>query len=632
MNTPVPGQRETWQVRLLLGLGLTLATLLMLAGLALLGYGYYYSDRILPGLSVQYVPVGGLTRQQALRRLEEALVVQELPYVRLEGEDQAWIYSTATLGGSLDLKSAVERAWLIGRGEIFRRDLVTRARLLWRGYNIVPDFQLEPGLSLEPLRQIALQTGTPPRRAQVRVAGLDVNNIDARTGRDLDIDAAQAAIVASVREALGVSAWNDELRWRLLLGNSAPRTGHFPVDPIPVTLSFIDLNPGMAEVSAAYGRAATILSAPITLWYEEPAAAGASEMIRRTWAVDRSMLADWLIMSGDSSGGVSPEVTVDRDALDSFVMGLAAEIDRPARQGRFHYEPEAALLTLAAPEQTGRSLDVQQTVDLLEQASLSDSQRNIKLPVTISDPPVTLAQMEAMLPLDLISTGETSFAGSDEARLHNISVATAQLHGVAVGASSRFSFVEHVGQVTIASGYTEGWVIVGEETVLGPGGGVCQVGTTFFRAAFWGGYPIVERTPHAYRVSWYEPPVGLDAAVYTPYVDIKFDNDQDTPILIQTQVDRAAGKLYFRFYGRSPNRKVTLEGPILGPTKPAGDPVIEVDPSLAPGQRVQVETARDGITVTVYRVIEVNGAVVSREEFLSEYEPWPARYREGPPQ
>lgn len=629
---PVPGQRETWPVRLLLGLGLTLATLLMIAGLALLGYGYYYSDRILPGLSVQHVPVGGLSRQQALLRLEEALVVQELPYVRLEGEDQAWIYSTATLGGSLDLKGAVEQAWRIGRGEIFRWDLVTRARLLWRGYNIVPAFQLEPGLSLEPLRRIALQTGTPPRRAQVWVAGLDVNNSDAQTGRDLDIAAAQAAIVAAVREALGVSSWNDEPRWHLLLGDSAPRTGHFPVDPIPVTLTFIDLNPEMAEVSAAYGRAATILSAPVTLWYEEPAADGRAEIVRRTWAVDRSTLADWLIMSSAAGGSVTPEVTVDRDALGSFVANLAAQIDRPARQGRFHYEPEAALLTPVVPEQTGRSLDVQRTVDLLEQACLSDSQRSIELPVTITDPPVTLAQLEAMLPLDLISTGETSFAGSDEARLHNISLATARLHGVAVGANSRFSFVEHVGQVTIASGYTEGWVITGGETVLGPGGGVCQVGTTFFRAAFWGGYPIVERTPHAYRVSWYEPPVGLDAAVFTPYVDIKFDNDQGTPILIQTEVDRASGKLYFRFYGRSPNRKVTLEGPILGATTPAGDPVIEIDPSLAPGQRVQVETARDGITVTVYRVIEVDGTVVSREEFLSEYEPWPARYREGPQQ
>lgn len=629
---PVPAQRETWPVRLMLALGVMLATLLMIAGLALLGYGYYYSDRILPGLSVQQVPVGGLSRQQALAKLEEALVVQELPYVRLESGDQAWIYSTATLGGSLDLKSAVERAWHIGRGEIFRQDLLTRARLLWRGYNIVPDFQLEPGLSLDPLRQIALQTGTPPRRAQVWVAGLDVNNRDARTGRDLDIDAAQAAIVASVREALGVSSWSTELRWRLLLGNSAPRTGHYPVDPIPVTLSFVDLNPGMDQVSAAYGRAATILSAPVTLWYEEPAAAGATEMVRKSWAVDRSMLADWMIMSSVTEGVTTPEVTLDRDALNSFVAKLAAEIYRPARQGLFQYEPEAALVTMVAPEQTGRSLDVERTVDLLEQACLSDSQRSIELPVTISDPPVTQAQLEAMLPLDLISTGETSFAGSDAARLHNISVATAQLHGVAVGANSRSSFVEHVGEVTIASGYTEGWVIVGGETVLGPGGGVCQVGTTFYRAAFWGGYPIIERTPHAYRVSWYEPPVGLDAAVFTPYVDIKFDNDQDTPILIQTEVDRASGKLYFRFYGRSPNRKVTLEGPILGPTTPPGDPVIEIDATLAPGQRVQVETARDGITVTVYRVIEVDGAVVSREEFLSKYEPWPARYREGPQQ
>ncbi|MHB1317942.1 MAG: VanW family protein, partial [Anaerolineae bacterium] len=171
---------------------------------------------------------------------------------------------------------------------------------------------------------------------------------------------------------------------------------------------------------------------------------------------------------------------------------------------------------------------------------------------------------------------------------------------------------------------------VGDETVLGPGGGVCQVGTTFFRAAFWGGYPIVERTPHAYRVSWYEPPVGLDAAVFTPYVDIKFDNDQSTPILIQTEVDRASGKLFFRFYGRAPGRKVTIEGPILGATTPAGEPIVEIDPALASGQRVQVETAHDGVEVTVYRLTEVNGIVVSRERFYSDYAPWPARYREGP--
>jgi vancomycin resistance protein YoaR len=631
MSATFSRPKEPWLLRLLLGMLLCFAALLMVGGLVILGYGYLNADRVLPGVSVQYVELGGLSREKALASVEEALVVQELPYVRLQADDQAWIYSTDTLGGSLDLAGAIEQAYRIGRTGAFREDLVTRARLLWRGYNIVPLFQLEPGLSLKPLRQIALQTSVPPRRSQVWVAGLDVNNSDARSGRDLDIGAAQAAIVDAVVEALGRSGWNDELRWRLLLGNAAPRTGHFPDVPIHVALSFVDLNPGMAAVSAAYERAAAVLGAPVTLWYDDPADSGGAETRRRTWAVDRAVLAGWLVLSGANGGeGPSPEVTLDREALAAYVSHLAAEIDRPARQGRFDYDAGAGTLTMTVPEQTGRSLDQARTLDLLETACLSETERIVELPVTVSDPGVTRAQLEAMLPLDLISTGETGFAGSSEARLHNIIVATEQFQGVAAAANSRFSFVEHVGLVTIASGYAEGWVIIGDETVLGPGGGVCQVGTTFFRAAFWGGYPIVERTPHAYRVSWYEPPVGLDAAVFTPYVDIKFDNDKATPILIQTEVDRASGKLYFRFYGRAPGRTVTIEGPILGATTPAGEPVVEIDRALAPGQRVQVETAHDGVEVTVYRLIEVNGTVVSRERFYSDYAPWPARYREGP--
>jgi vancomycin resistance protein YoaR len=624
-------RQDRWALRIVLVVAIALATLLMATGLAVLGYGHYYGDRILPGLSVQQVQLGGLTRQQALARLEHTLVDQELPYVRLRAEDQAWIYSVTSLGGSMDFTGAVEQAWQIGRAGIFREDSVTRALLLWQGYNIVPAFVLEPGLSTRPLRQIALQAGTAPRRAQVWVAGLDVNNYDARAGRDLDVAAAQAAIVASVTEALGSSAWSEVPRWRLLLESAVPRTGHFPDDPIPVTLSFMDLNPGMSELSAAFEQAAAVLSAPVTLSFSDPVAPGATESVPMTWAVDRATLASWLVISEPpEAGGTVPSATIDREALLRYVAQLAVSIDRPARQGRFDYDPASALLTMTTPEQTGRSLDQVRAADLLEAACLDVADRTVTLPVTITDPPVTQAQLQAMLPLDLISTGETSFAGSSAARLHNIVVATAQFQGVAAAAHSRFSFVDHVGLVTIAAGYAEGWVIMGDETVLGPGGGVCQVGTTFFRAAFWGGYPIAERTPHAYRVSWYEPPVGLDAAVYTPYVDIKFDNDQPTPILIQTDANQESGKLVFRFYGRAPGRQVTIEGPTLGAITPAGEPVVEVDPALAPGERFQVESAHDGVEVTVYRLITVNGTIASRERFYSKYAPWPARYREGP--
>ena len=618
-----------------LGLALVLAAFLMLAGLAVLGYGHYLQQRVFWGLSVQGVPIGGLTRSQALTRLKGALEDEEFPYLRLQAGDQAWIYSASTLGVSLELEEAVHQTWMIGRGGIFREDLVTRVRLLWRGYNVVPRFALEPGLSLKPLRQIALQAGTPARSARVWVAGLDVNNEEACTGRDLDVAAAQAAIVRALTAASGESSWNDRPAWQALLANEAPPTGYFPDDPIPVELTFVDLNPAMAEITAAYARSETILSAPVLLYYEESAGAGASpagaleSTVRHTWLIDRAQLALWLVRERSTDAG--SEVMLNRAAMEAFVDALARQIDRPARQGKFDYDADAGALSVREPEQTGRTLDRESALALIEAACLAVRERTVQLPVSFTAPPVTQAQLEALLPLELISTGETSFSGSTEARFHNIVTATAPYQGVVVAPNSRFSFVEHLGDVTIASGYAEGWVIMGNETVLGPGGGVCQVGTTFFRAAFWGGYPIVARTPHAYRVAWYEPPVGLDAAVYTPYVDIQFDNDQSTPILIQTEVDQPTGRLRFRFYGRSPARTVSIEGPTMGETIPPGEPIVEMDPSLAPGQRIQVESAHDGVTVTLYRLIEVGGEVISREPFVSKYAPWPARYRQGPP-
>jgi vancomycin resistance protein YoaR len=142
---------------------------------------------------------------------------------------------------------------------------------------------------------------------------------------------------------------------------------------------------------------------------------------------------------------------------------------------------------------------------------------------------VARQDLEALLPLSLISVGETSFAGSTADRRQNIREATSRFHGVVVPPGRRFSFLDHLGPVTVADGYSQSWIIYGDRTILGPGGGVCQVSTTAFRAAFWGGYPIEERWPHSYRVSWYEPPLGLDAAVFSPGTDMRFPQRHRTP-------------------------------------------------------------------------------------------------------
>jgi vancomycin resistance protein YoaR len=390
--------------------------------------------------------------------------------------------------------------------------------------------------------------------------------------------------------------------------------------------------PPITEVAGARARVGTILGAPLTLnlHLHEYEADGSVHLASRQWVVDQAVLSSWITLQPTPTDvGALVEVGIDREQVAAYLQKLAEEIDRPPREARFDYDLKTNTVKTITPGQNGYALDTSAAQNMLVDACLSASHQ-VNLPISTIPPRVTRANLEALRPLVLISEGESSFRGSTPERLQNIRVATARFHGLTIPAQTTFSFLENLGLVTIANGYSESWVIYGDRTVLGPGGGVCQVSTTCFRAAFWGGLPIVERSPHSYRVSWYEPPIGLDAAVFSPVVDVKFRNDTDTPILILTEIDEANAKLYFRFYGKRMGREVTMEGPTTSNPVKAGDPVYEEDPTLAPGARVQVESPHDGLDVTLYRVIKQNGAIVAKEKLFSRYDPWPARFRVGP--
>jgi vancomycin resistance protein YoaR len=430
---------------------------------------------------------------------------------------------------------------------------------------------------------------------------------------------------------MGTSAWKRRSLLADLLRDEAPPAGDIIMETIRVPLAFQEIVPPLTEVEGAEEKVETLLSSPLVLHFAFPELSKeeTAYTVDRWWAADRAVLASWLTTSAAPvEEGRSVQVGVDREAIRAFLQPIAEEIARHPREGRYDYDPETRQLTILVPAQNGYALDVEAAQNLVAQACLS-SQRKVSLPVYVIRPHVTRADLEALTPLELISEGQSSFEGSRPGRLQNIRVATARFHGVTVPPQAAFSFLDHLGLVTVANGYSQSWIIYGDRTVLGPGGGVCQVSTTCFRAAFWGGYPIEERHPHTYRVSWYEPPVGLDAAAFSPSVDMRFRNDTDRPILILTEVDEDEAKLLFRFYGKKGERTVRMEGPITSNPVEPGDPVLEEDPSLAPGQRKQVEWPHTGIDVTVHRIIEENGHETS-EEFFSRYDPWPARYLVGP--
>ncbi|MHB1296568.1 MAG: VanW family protein [Anaerolineae bacterium] len=619
-------------VRFLLGLLVVVGFLVIALGTLLLAHEKHYASRIHAGISIQGVPVGGLTTAEALERTQTELATAGLPYISLQTTERTWTVSGADLGGRMGLEAAVWEAWRLGRAGDFRADLQTQARLLWWGYDIVPQVRVESGPSLAYLRRIERVAASPARRAQLWVAGLQARADESSTGREMDIEATRTAVEDRLREALGNSAWGERsLVERINLGR-AVRAESSLTETLPVDVVFRQVTPPINEVAGASERVAALLSGPVTLTFtgQEVQADGALTTVPHRWTIDPAVIESWLTMrSEETEEGLAATVDVDSAKIDAYLLQLAQQIDRPARNARYSYDVDTHALTTAVPGQTGYALDREAARLQIAQACFS-TERAVELPVQVTPPGVSRQDLEALLPLELVGQGESSFVGSTAERLQNIEVATAHFQGVVVPAGATFSFVEHLGLVTLSGGYSEAWVIMGNRTVLGAGGGVCQVSTTAFRAAFWSGFPIAERTPHSYRVGWYEPPVGLDAAVFSPSVDMKFVNDSATPILILTEVDKETSTLRFSFYGKSDGRVVAMSDPETSNPVPAGPAVEELDETLAPGQRVRVESAHDGVDVRIVRTVKRGDEILSQDTFFSRYVPWAARYRIGP--
>lgn len=196
---------------------------------------------------------------------------------------------------------------------------------------------------------------------------------------------------------------------------------------------------------------------------------------------------------------------------------------------------------------------------------------------------------------------------------------------------------EVLGDISLDNGYAEALIIYGDRTIEGVGGGVCQVSTTLFRTAFFGGYPILERYPHAYRVGYYEQTAsggydpslaGLDATVFVPVVDFKFKNDTPYYILMETYYDNVS--LTWKFYSTSDGRTVEWHTSGLKNVTPPPEPVYNENPKLAKGEIKKVDYEVEGADVSIVRRVYRNGELYLEDNFVTHYVPWQAVYEYGP--
>lgn len=255
----------------------------------------------------------------------------------------------------------------------------------------------------------------------------------------------------------------------------------------------------------------------------------------------------------------------------------------------------------------------------------------VGIPIITLFPETTTEEANNLGIVEVIGEGKSTFFNSIPNRIHNISLAAAIMNGILIAPGDEFSFNKALGDVSKFTGYKEAYIIQNGRTILGDGGGVCQVSTTLFRAILNSGLPITERRAHAYRVGYYEQdaPAGFDATVFSPSVDLRFKNDTGTHILIQSYVDPTNMSLVFTLYGKSDGRKTSISKPVISNVSSPPEPLYQDDPSLPRGTIKQVDFAAPGGKSVFTRTVTKDGNVIISDTFVSSYRAWQAVFLRG---
>jgi len=599
-------------IRLLLASSLlTLLVVVIAAGGMSLAYGLVHRDHIYPGVVVQGRPLGGFTWEAAQRELLAAADTWSSQKITLRAGQKTWTVTTADLGLRYDVDATLAAAYAVGRCFNLLEDMRQRLAARLSGFPMGMVSSVDKVATLTLLNRLAREIDSPMQNASLAIENMRVVATPSRVGRRLDLDASMARIMNALSS--------------IPAGN---------VTPIEVPLVVSEVQPlvgdeGLAEAKATVER---MLASPIAVGFTDTqwvikGKTAVQQSTPRSWTLERSQIADAIVIQQrkEANGQVILVPTVDADRLAGFVKGIAKDVNQTPVDARFDRDSATGVLSPKSVSRDGRTVDVNETARRLAAAVVA-GERSVPLVVAITQPAVSVDMMDKLGIKELVAQpGVSYFSGSSSQRSHNIRLAASKLDGVVIPPGAVFSFNDALGPITEEEGYQEGYAIKGDFTVKDIGGGVCQVATTFFRAIFWAGYPVLERNQHRYRLHYYELkgfPVGLDAAIYQPGRDLKFKNNTDSYILVQSVVDPANAELRFEFYGTKVPWTVRMEPPIVKPGAPHGPPLPdEEDPDLPKGVRKLIQPAVDGLEVTITRTVLQNGKILRTDTFKTVYQP-----------
>ncbi len=536
------------------------------------------------------INVGGLESAQATQVLTHELI---LPTLNFSWGTSTWPIPTSDFDLQYNPQGTVQNAYLVGRSKTPFENLKNQVQTWQTGTKISPLYTVDENKIVASLAPIISQINIPVNEPEIQIISGKIIVSSGENGQAVD----ERALIERIKLALS----------------------NIDTSPIEIPVRHIEPKLSDSQIQTLTTKAQSLLGKKIIL-----------KLDSQTWELTESQVISWIDPSASTEQALAwkkPEITI-------WVQELAENINRPAENAHFRYLGSGKVEEFS-PAKEGLLVSendlVNETIAHLTKLESDPGPLSLAIPVAKTAPAVSTDQVNNLGIKELVARGDSDYSGSIPNRIFNLHKAANSMNGVLIAPGEDFSFNKYVGDISAAGGYKQAYVIKQGRTVLGDGGGVCQVSSTMFRAALKAGLPIVSRTAHAYRVHYYEnnSEPGFDATIFTPSVDFKFKNDTPGYLLIQTVFDDAHNKLSFELYGTKDNREISISKARVWGIAPPPPALYQDDPTLPAGVVQQVDFPSWGAKVAFDYKVTRDGQTLQEQTFYSNYAPWQAVYLKG---
>jgi vancomycin resistance protein YoaR len=314
----------------------------------------------------------------------------------------------------------------------------------------------------------------------------------------------------------------------------------------------------------------------------------------------------------------------DESKLRETLKGTLEEFSNPSTDATFQITRENTMTIKS--EHVGLIIDSEALIMKIKGINIYKLIPELQVEFKEQIPLITAVQLEDQKITGLLASYTTRFDPAQIARSENVRIAAKALDMAIIKPGDTLSFNQIVGERTVEGGYKDAYIIVNGEFIPGLAGGICQVSSTLYNTGLLANLPVTQRSNHDLAISYV--PLGQDATVAYPDLDLKFNNNSGGYLLVRTRTNY--NTVTIELYGKvKPGQEV-----FIGNTIESIIPAVEqrlVDETMAHGVSILKQQGQPGYIVKSARTVKVNGVIVSSEQLKqSRYLALPKIFAVGP--